>query len=70
MGKSGAKCLDMGPEMGESRKEALAKLLVVVETEVGRMLLRDAKRAGALANEAVGRGRGAGSGGGGGGERS
>jgi len=45
MGQGGAKCLEIGPEMGETRKEVLTKLLSVVETEIGRMMLRDARRA-------------------------
>ncbi|KAF2126908.1 hypothetical protein P153DRAFT_398993 [Dothidotthia symphoricarpi CBS 119687] len=46
MGKGGVKCLDIGPEMGESRCKVLGKLLVLVEVEVGRMMLKDARRAG------------------------
>lgn len=35
----------MGPEVGNSRKEVLEKLLEVVETEIGRMLLNDGHHA-------------------------
>lgn len=44
--KSGAKTLEIGPEMGSSRKEALKRLLEVVEGEVGRGILRDGRRKG------------------------
>ncbi len=60
MGKGGAKYLDIGPETGESRKEALTKLLSVVEMEIGGMMLKDAKRANAAAaaaGEEKGRGK-------------
>lgn len=43
MGKGGVKCLDIGPEKGETRKEVLGKLLGVVEVEIGKMMVRDAK---------------------------
>lgn len=46
MSKGGAKTLEMGPEVGGSRKEALRRLLEVVEGEVGRGVLRDGKRKG------------------------
>jgi hypothetical protein len=40
MGK-GTRDLEYGPETGASRKEVLGKLLEVVETAVGRMMLND-----------------------------
>ena len=46
MSKGGAKVLEMGPEMGGSRKDALRRLLEVVEAEVGRRILRDERRKG------------------------
>jgi hypothetical protein len=33
--------LEGGPEVGRSRKEALERLLEVVEMEIGRMMLND-----------------------------
>jgi hypothetical protein len=33
--------LEVGPEVGRSRKEALERLLEAVETEIGRMMLND-----------------------------
>ena len=33
--------MELGPEMGGSRKEALEHLLGVVEMEIGRMMLND-----------------------------
>jgi hypothetical protein len=33
--------LELGPEMGASRKEALEHLLEVVEMAIGRMMLND-----------------------------
>ncbi|CAO2651900.1 Nn.00g001830.m01.CDS01 [Neocucurbitaria sp. VM-36] len=44
MGKGGVICLDIGPEMGETRKEVLTKLLGVVEIEIGKMMLWDGKQ--------------------------
>ncbi|KAF2452089.1 hypothetical protein P171DRAFT_479099 [Karstenula rhodostoma CBS 690.94] len=46
MSKGGAKALEIGPEMGVSRKEALRRLLEVVEGEVGRGVLRDGRKKG------------------------
>ncbi|KAF1849414.1 uncharacterized protein K460DRAFT_267324, partial [Cucurbitaria berberidis CBS 394.84] len=43
MGKGGVKCLDIGPEMGVTRKEVLKKLLGVVELDIGKMMYRDAR---------------------------
>ncbi|KAF2710093.1 hypothetical protein K504DRAFT_533087 [Pleomassaria siparia CBS 279.74] len=43
-GKAGARTLDVGPEVGESRLDALAKLLYRVEFEVGKMQLKDAPK--------------------------
>jgi len=42
--KSGGKNLELGPEVGASRKEALRRLLEAMEGEVGRMMVRDARR--------------------------
>jgi hypothetical protein len=39
--KGGVRSLEVGPEVGSSRKEALERLLEVVETEIGRMMLND-----------------------------
>lgn len=58
MGKGGVKCLDIGPEKGETRKEVLTKLLGVVETEVGMMMLRDARRASSVEGRGGGSGNG------------
>jgi hypothetical protein len=41
IGKSGTRMLDIGPEVGASRKEVLVKLLEVLETGIGRMMLND-----------------------------
>jgi hypothetical protein len=41
IGKGGIRILDIGPEVGASRKEVLVKLLEVLETEIGRMMLND-----------------------------
>lgn len=49
----------MGPEMGRSRKEALERLLEVVETEIGRMMLNDdyhARRAAKDSSNSIGSG--------------
>jgi hypothetical protein len=43
MGKGGVKCLDLGPESAQTRKEALIQLLAAVETEIGIMMLADKK---------------------------
>ncbi|KAI4934663.1 hypothetical protein J4E85_002521 [Alternaria conjuncta] len=39
--QGGVRSLELGPEMGGSRKEALEHLLGVVEMEIGRMMLND-----------------------------
>jgi hypothetical protein len=41
MGKGDVKYLDFGPESGQTRKEALMKVLEVVEVEIGDMMVRD-----------------------------
>jgi hypothetical protein len=41
MGKGGIRTIDIGPEVGASRKKVLVKLLEVLETEIGRMMLND-----------------------------
>jgi len=43
--KGGLRALELGPEVGYSRKEALGKLLCSVELEVGRLILNDEWRA-------------------------
>ncbi|KAF1945920.1 hypothetical protein EJ02DRAFT_368243 [Clathrospora elynae] len=58
MGKGGVKCLDFGPEKGKTRKEALTRLLSLVEEEIGGMMLRDAKRSKAEAQARRGSGSG------------
>jgi hypothetical protein len=45
MGKGGTRMLDLGPEVGCSRKEVLVKLLDVLETEIGRMMMNDGHHA-------------------------
>ena len=40
-GKGGARTLDIGPEIGETRCEALMKLLYKIEVEVGKMQFKD-----------------------------
>lgn len=39
--KGGVKCLDFGPRMGQTMKEALIKLLRLVETRIGEMMIDD-----------------------------
>ncbi|OAG09363.1 uncharacterized protein CC84DRAFT_1136967 [Paraphaeosphaeria sporulosa] len=46
MSKGGAKALEMGPETGGTRKEALRRLLEIVEGELGREMVRDGWRDG------------------------
>jgi hypothetical protein len=41
MGKGGVKGLDCGPKMGQTRKEALMKLLGHVEVKIGEMMAGD-----------------------------
>jgi len=41
IGQGGVRSLEVGPEVGRSRKEALERLLEVVEMEIGRMMLND-----------------------------
>jgi hypothetical protein len=41
VGKGGVKGLDCGPKQGQTRKEALNKLLLQVETDIGRMMIVD-----------------------------
>ena len=41
MGKGGVKCLNFGPRLGQTRKEALSKLLRLVETRIGEMMMND-----------------------------
>lgn len=43
-GKSGARTLDIGPEVGETRHDVLTKLLYKVEIEVGKMQFKDAPK--------------------------
>jgi hypothetical protein len=45
MGKGGTKSLELGPEFGASRKEALGRLLESVEREIWGMVVKDGKRA-------------------------
>lgn len=40
------KSLEIGPEMGGTRRDALMKLLNSIEVEVGRMQLKDARKSG------------------------
>ncbi|KAL6708580.1 hypothetical protein ACN47E_002561 [Coniothyrium glycines] len=44
MGKGGIKCLELGPEYGANRKDALRGLLERVEKEIGSMMVRDEKK--------------------------
>jgi hypothetical protein len=44
MGKGGVKGLDCGPKYGQTRKEALMKLLTHVETDIGWMIIEDKER--------------------------
>jgi hypothetical protein len=44
LAKGGAQTLEIGPEMGSSRKEALERLLEVVERGVGARILREGRR--------------------------
>ncbi|KAJ4305807.1 hypothetical protein N0V90_001339 [Kalmusia sp. IMI 367209] len=62
MTKPGTKTLELGPEFGATRREALGRLLEVVEGELGRTIVRDARR-----KDAGGAGASAVNGGGGGG---
>ncbi|KAI1516241.1 hypothetical protein L13192_04872 [Pyrenophora tritici-repentis] len=41
IGKAGARTLELGPEVGKTRKETLGRLLECVEVEVGRLMLND-----------------------------
>jgi hypothetical protein len=41
MGKGGVKGLDCGPKYGQTRKEALTKLLAYVETNIDWMMIED-----------------------------
>lgn len=59
MGKGGVKGLDCGPKQGQSRKEALGKLLLQVEMDIGRMMIGDRREK----REREERGRGGGVGG-------
>ncbi|KAH6883092.1 hypothetical protein BKA58DRAFT_464968 [Alternaria rosae] len=60
--QGGVRSLELGPEMGSSRKEALGNLLGVVEMEIGRMMLNHhAKKAardggGSVGSGSMGRG--------------
>lgn len=51
IGKQGLRGLEYGPEVGGTRLEALHKLFNAVEMEIGRMLVRDGKRADREAQE-------------------
>jgi hypothetical protein len=57
MGKGGVRTIDLGPEVGGSRKEVLVKLLEVLETEIGRMMLNDWYHARKVREAAGGSGR-------------
>lgn len=46
LAKGGAQTLEIGPEVGGSRKEALERLLEVVERGVGARILREGRRKG------------------------
>ena len=65
MGKGGVKCLDFGPKNGQTRKEALAKLLRLVEMRIGEMMMDD--RDDVRERERGGRSHSGGNGGGSGG---
>jgi hypothetical protein len=41
MGKGGIKCLGFGPMKGQTRKDALSKLLRLVEVKIGKMMMAD-----------------------------
>lgn len=41
MGKNGVKTLDYGPKAGQTRKDALSKLLRLVEIRIGEMMMGD-----------------------------
>jgi hypothetical protein len=59
MGKGNVKWLDCGPKQGQTRKEALNKLLVQVETDIGRMMIVD-RREKRDREEGISMGRGGG----------
>lgn len=46
LAKGGAHTLEIGPEVGASRKEALQLLLEVVERGIGARILREGRRKG------------------------
>ncbi|KAF2643822.1 hypothetical protein P280DRAFT_514816 [Massarina eburnea CBS 473.64] len=57
LSKSGSRTLEYGPENGKTRKEALGRLLDVVEGEVGKMMIKDAREAGKERDVGVAMGR-------------